>query len=76
MAVPKMPQCKCRATCGLIFDGKKWTCGACLRDKIQKTDALHASIIDQGRKVLNATSEIGMSHAEFIEWAIGELEGK
>jgi hypothetical protein len=40
-----------------------------------EVDALHASIIDQGRKVLNATSEIGMSHAEYIEWVMERLEG-
>lgn len=43
---------------------------------IETVNALHASIIDRGRKVLNATSEIGMSHAEYIEWVMGELEGK
>lgn len=47
-----------------------------LSAEIDRIEAIHASIIDQGRKVLNATSDIGMSHAEYIEWVMGKLEGK
>jgi len=43
-------------------------------------NALHADLIDHGRKVQIAASgesKYGaMSDSEFIEWALGKLEGK